>query len=168
MRFKLPACVRLGAALCAVAALTVFGAAPALADGNGAQTQTVTFKNATIDFGQGVNPCSGVDGDLLAASVNGVMHETVNKAGDFWDTGTLTGTFQFIPNDASQITYTGHGTSWFGDSINNQNSVSHFTFHLHLTGTDGSTVSFTEVGHVSTNANGVPVVVFDNQRATCG
>jgi hypothetical protein len=168
MGSKLRGVIRLAAALGAVAALTAFGAAPALANGNSTQTQTVTFKNATIDFGPGANPCSGVSGDLVAASVNGVMHETINKAGDFWDTGTLAGTFQFIPDDASQPTYTGHGATWFGDADNNQNSVSHFTLSLHLTGTDGSTVTFHEVGHFSTNANGVPVVVFDNQTATCG
>lgn len=168
MRNTLHGGLRLAAALCAVAALAVIGAAPALADGNGAQTQTITFKNATIDFGPGANPCSGATGDLVALSVNGVMHETVNKAGDFWDTGTLTGTFQFTPDDATQPTYTGHGQSWFGDSDNNQNEVNHFTMNLQLTGTDGSTVTFHEAGHISSNANGVPIVVFDKQNATCG
>lgn len=168
MRTRLHGMRRLAAVLCALATLTAFGATSALAAGNGAQTQTVTFKNATIDFGAGANPCSGASGDLTALSVNGVMHETVNKAGDFWDTGTLTGTFQFTPDDRSLPTYTGHGTAWFGDSINNQNVVNHFTMNLNLTGTDGSTVAFHEAGHISTNANGVPVVVFDKQNTTCG
>jgi hypothetical protein len=168
MHMKLRGAFHLAAALCTVAALTAFCATPALADGNGAQTQTVTFKNATIDFGPGANPCSGATGDLVALSVNGVMHETVNKAGDVWDTGTLTGTFQFTPDDPSQPTFTGHGQAWFGDSLNNQSTVNHFTMNLHLTGTDGSTVTFHEAGHVTTNANGIPVVAFDKQNVTCG
>lgn len=168
MGTRLHGVFRLAGVLCAVAALTALGTASALANGNGAQTQTITFKNATIDFGPTFNPCSDAAGDLVALSVNGVMHETVNKAGDFWDTGTLTGTFQFTPTDPTQPTFTGHGTAWFGDSINNQNTVNHFTMNLNLKGTDGSTVTFHQVGHISTNANGVPVVVFDKQSSTCG
>ncbi|HEX9037663.1 MAG TPA: hypothetical protein VF808_11810 [Ktedonobacterales bacterium] len=168
MRTRLRGAIRLATALCAVAAVAAFGAGPALADGNGAQTQTITIKNGTIDFGQSPNPCSGTMGDLAALSVNGVLHETVNKAGDVWDTGTLTGMLQFTPNDPSQPTYTGHGVSWFGDSLNNRNAVNHFTFSLNLTGSDGSTVTFHEAGHVNSNANGIPVVVFDKQSASCG
>lgn len=155
-------------AACAVVALLLVSAPPAFADGNGAQTMTMTFKNAYIPFGPAVNPCSGATGSFAGISVNGVMHETVNKAGDFWDTGTVTGTFQFVPDDATQPTYTGHGETWFGDSINQNNTVNHFTLHFNGTGTDGSTVTLTEVGHVSSNANGVPVVTFDKQSATCG
>lgn len=168
MRFKLPACVRLAAALCAVAALTVFSAAPALADGNGAQTQTFHIKNATVDFGPSANPCSGATGDLMGTDINGIMHETVNKAGDDWGTSTLTGQFLFTPDDPTQPTYTGHGTQWGGGSDNNQNSVGHFTFSLHMTGSDGSSITFHETGHMSTNANGDPTVVFDKQSVTCG
>ena len=156
--------------LVALAALgmLLIGAGLAFADGNGAQTQTVTFKGAYVPFGQGINPCSGATGTFTGLSVNGVMHETINKAGDFWDTGTIEGTFQFVPDDASQPTYTGHGETWFGDSINNQNEVNHFTLHFHGSAPDGSSVDFHETGHVSSNANGVPVVMFDKTGATCG
>lgn len=160
--------IRAAAAVCAAAVMLIVSAAPALADGAGAQTMTVTFKNAVIPLGASLNPCSGATGAMTAISVNGVIHETVNKAGDVWDTGALTGVFQFVPDAASQPTYTGHGTAWFGDSINNQNFVNHFTFHFNATGTDGSTIAMQETGHISSNANGVPVVVFDKQSATCG
>jgi len=168
MRIWTRGALRGAIAACAVVALLLASSLPALAAGNGAQTSTVTFKNAVVPFGVSQNPCSGAVGTLTGISVNGVMHETVSKAGDFWDTGTITGTFQFVPFDAAQPTYTGHGETWFGDSDNQNNFVNHFTFHFNATGTDGSTVTFLEVGHVSTNANGVPVVVFDKQSATCG
>lgn len=154
-------------AACAVVAWLVVGTLPAFADGNGAQTLTITMKNAYIPFGPGANPCSGASGTLAAASVNGVLHETINKAGDVWDTGTLTGTFQFVPNDPSQPTYSGHGTSWFGDSLNSQNTVNHFTMNLNLTGSDGSTITWHEVGHFSVSATGIPNN-FDNVSITCG
>lgn len=168
MRTSKRGVLRTAAVACAVAALLLLGTLPALADGNGAQTSTVTIKNAVVPFGSSVNPCSGATGTLTGTSVNGVMHETTNKAGDFWDTGTITGTFQFVPDDSAQPTYTGHGETWFGDSDNKQNEVNHFTFHFHGTGTDGSTVDFHETGHVNSNANGIPVVSFDKQSATCG
>lgn len=154
-------------AACAVVAWLFVGALPAFADGNGAQTNTITMKNAYIPFGPGPNPCTGASGTLAATSVNGVLHETINKAGDIWDTGTLTGTFQFVPDDSSLPTYTGHGTTWFGDSLNNLNSVNHFTMNLNLTGTDGSTVTYHEVGHFSVSATGIPNT-FDNVSVTCG
>lgn len=168
MRFGKRGVLRTVVVASAVMAMLLLGALPALADGNGAQTTTATFKNAYVPLGPTVNPCSGATGTFAGTSVNGVLHETINKAGDVWDTGTLTGTFQFVPDDPTQPTYTGHGETWFGDSFNNQNQVNHFTLHFQGTGTDGSTVDIQETGHISTNANGVPVVVFDKFNATCG
>lgn len=167
MRMTKSGAIRGAIAACAVVAWLFVGALPALADGNGAQTNTITIKNGYIPFGPGPNPCTGVSGTLAATSVNGVLHETINKAGDIWDTGTLTGTFQFVPDDSSLPTYTGHGTAWFGDSLNNLNSVNHFTMNLNLTGTDGSTITYHEVGHFSVSASGIPND-FDNVSVTCG
>ncbi len=167
MRITKSGVVRGAIAACAVVAVLAFGALPAFADGNGAQTSTITMKNAYIPFGPGPNPCTGATGTLNAISVNGVMHETINKAGDIWDTGTITGTFQFVPDDPSQPTYTGHGTFWFGDSFNNQNQVNHFTNSLNLTGSDGSSVTYHENGHFSVSASGIPNEL-DHVSATCG
>ncbi|HEX8982788.1 MAG TPA: hypothetical protein VF792_08470 [Ktedonobacterales bacterium] len=167
MRITKSGAVRGAIAACAVVATLAFGAMPALADGSGAQTNTITMKNAYIPFGPGANPCTGASGTLAATSVNGVLHETINKAGDIWDTGTLTGTFQFVPDDSTQPTYTGHGTTWFGDSFNNQNTVNHFTMNLNLTGTDGSSVTMHENGHFGVSASGIPNE-FDHVTVTCG
>ncbi|HEY7985079.1 MAG TPA: hypothetical protein VID73_12965, partial [Ktedonobacterales bacterium] len=115
---------RTGIACCAVVGLFMVAATPALASGNGATSFTQTFHNATQVMPSN-NPCSGATG-TLTLTYNGVFHVTVNRAGDFWVTGTMTGTFLFVPDDASQPTFTGHFTSWFGTSANNHNSVDHF------------------------------------------
>ncbi|HEY7780586.1 MAG TPA: hypothetical protein VIC85_10295 [Ktedonobacterales bacterium] len=159
-RTALRATVVTGAAL----ALLLAGGHAALADGNGSQTTTVHFHNATDSF-PSPNPCTGADG-VVTLTYNGVMHFTVNKAGDFWATGTETGDFSFVPTDTNQPSYTGHFTSWFGESDNNQNGVDHSTFSLHGTGSDGSSIQFHETQHFSTNANGDVTVSFD--KPVCG
>src|SRR2546429_9453931 len=78
-----------------------------------------------------VTPIACPDGSTIPAGLltitinNGVFHITINKAGDLWDTGTIEGTFVFVAN--SGLTYTGHFTQWFGDSVNKQNEVHPFT-----------------------------------------
>ena len=148
---------------CAVIALLVVAAVPALADGQGATTFTQTFHNATDSFAT-PNPCTGVPG-TVTITYNGVLHFTVNKAGDFWATGTQTGSFVLVPDDPTQPTYTGHFTAWFGGSDNQQNEVEHSTFTIHGTGSDGSTLQFHDTMHLSLSANGA-VVSFD--KPSCG
>lgn len=145
----------IAAALC----IALFAAPVALADGNGARTFTQTFHNATDSFAN-PNPCTGAPG-TVTITYNGVMHSTINKAGDFWITGTETGSFVFIPDDLTQPSYIGHFTTWFGESDNLQNDVQHMTFSVHGTGSDGSSIVFHETQHLSTNANGVVTVSFD-------
>ncbi len=61
----------------------------------------------------------------------------------------------------------GHFTSWFGESGNNQNDVQHRIFSLTLTNTDGSHVLAHEMFHVSTNAAHVVTVNFDKMSLSC-
>jgi hypothetical protein len=149
--------------LCSIVALFVVGgfvlvAAPgALAGGNGAQTFTQTFHDATDTFVD-VVPCVNIPA-TITITYNGVLHDTINKAGDFWATGTMTGDVVAVPLDPSQPTFTGHFTTWFGDSDNKQNEVEHSTFSVHATGSDGSQITFHETAHVSTNASGNGLVV---------
>ena len=80
---------------------------------------------------------STIPGGLLTATANtGVFHLTINNAGDAWDTGTVEGGFVFLATTG--VKYTGHFVQWFGDSFNNQNTVSHFTGTYAATGSDGS------------------------------
>lgn len=150
-------------AFVAIVCLLLLTVSSAFADGNGATTFTQTFHNA-VDTFPDTNPCTGVPG-TLTITYNGVFHFTVNKAGDFWDTGNQTGDFVFIPADVSQPSYTGHFHIWFGDSINNQNQVDHMTFAVNGVGSDGSTLTFHEVAHFSVSASGM-VETFD--KPTCG
>src|SRR5512135_2381802 len=150
-------------------ALLVLPASGALAAGNGAQSFTQTFHNATDTFQQLI-PCIGPDAaganGTITITYNGVMHFTVNEAGDFWGTGTETGTAVAVPDDPSLPTYTGHFTTWFGVSENNRNYVESQTFTVHATGTDGSSITFHETMHLTYNGNGELVVSFD--KAMCG
>lgn len=147
----------------ATACLLLLTLSSAFADGNGATTFTQTFHNAVATF-PNTNPCTGAPG-TLTITYNGVFHFIVNKAGDYWDTGTQTGDFVFLPDDATQPSYTGRFQNWFGDSINNHNQVDHMTFTVHGAGSDGSTLIFHETAHFSVSASGM-AETFD--KPTCG
>jgi hypothetical protein len=140
-----------------------FTGAAASADGNGAQTFTQTFKNQADTFVDFV-PCRDFQA-TITITYNGVLHYTVNKAGDFWATGTMTGTATAVPLNPANPSFTGHFTTWFGEADNKQNDVDHSTFTAHLTGSDGSTIKFHDTAHLSTSASGL-TVSFDKPR--CG
>ena len=154
----------LAALVLAIGSVVAFTGAAAYAGGNGAQTFTQTFKNQTdppfVDF----VPCRDFQASITL-TYNGVLHYIVNKAGDFWATGTMTGTVTAVPLDASNPSFTGRFTTWFGESDNNQNFVDHSTFTLRLTGSDGSTIKAHETVHLSSSASGL-TVGFDKFR--CG
>ena len=136
-----------------------------VANGNGSQGCTVNFHNDVQVFHIGPPPACLISG-TITQTFNGVIHITINKAGDVWDTGTMTGPFVLVPDDPTIPTYTGHATTWFGDSINNQNLVSHFTINAHATAPNAPAFDFHEVGHFNTSASGTnPPLFFD--YATC-
>lgn len=97
---------------------------------------------------------------MLTLITNSVIHVTVNQAGDLWVTGTQEGSVGFTPFDPARPSYTGHFASWFGVSLNQNNSVVHDTFNVHLTGSDGSTLDFHFIRHFSMSASGM-TVMFD-------
>src|SRR5438445_13155661 len=60
--------------------------------------------------------------------------------------------------------YTGHFTQWFGDSVNNQNEVHHFTGSYVGSAADGSRASLHLDFHIGTSATAsgpASVVVFN-------
>lgn len=131
-----------------------------VAQGNGSQTCTVNFKDEVTTFTTPASPCNPAG--TITQTFNGVIHITINTAGDVWDTGTMTGPFVLVPDDPSIPTYTGHTTTWFGDSLNNQNSVSHFTTSVHATAPNAPALDFHETFHFSTSASGTnPPLFFD-------
>jgi hypothetical protein len=146
------------------AAAAMFVAAPAAsATGAGAVSFTQTIHHAT-ETDTDMNPCTGALG-TLTLTYNAIFHVTTLANGTYWATFTQTGTFSFVPFDASQPSYTGHFTVWDGDNWNNRNTTETATFSVHGAGSDGSRLTFHETEHVSTSATGM-TISFDRPR--CG
>lgn len=126
--------------------------------GNGSATCTIHMSQVQ-EFPVGPSfgvPCTP-DG-LLVWDTTGVVHVTVNKAGDEWDTGTVQGPFTIVSlADMTTALASGHGQSWFGDSFNNQNSVSHGTINFTGTTNTGMPIAFHEDVHMSISASGMSV-----------
>ena len=145
----------------AVAALVAVPvASPA---GAGAVSFTQNWHNVT-ETSTDVNPCTGAPG-TLTLTYNAVFHLTTLENGTYWATFTQTGAFSFVPFDSSQPSYTGHFTVWDGDNWNNRNTTETVTFMVRGTGSDGSTLRFHEVEHISSSASGA-TLSFDKPR--CG
>ena len=149
----------------AAAALAVAPAAsPA---GAGAVTYLQTFHNVT-EVSTDANPCTG-DPGTLTLTYNGAFHATELTsgigAGTFWATGTLTGTFSFVPFDSSKPSYSGRFTTWFGDNDNLRNGAQTETFRVRGIGSDGSVLSFHGVAHMNVTATGI---TFSFEKPSCG
>ena len=129
-------------------------------------SQTMVVKNQIVSM-PSLNPCSFVPGTLTFDYTNSIFHINVNGASDVWVTQTQTGSVSFVPTNGAQPSYSGHLTVWFGASLNKSNFVFHDTFNATLTGTDGSTITFHMVDHVSVSATGM-ANVFSIGGFTCG
>ena len=140
---------------------------PIQASGAGAVSFTQTFHNATESFPSNA-PCATETG-IVTITYNGVAHGTVLTsgvgAGTGWFTFTATGTFSFAPLAGGNVTYSGRFTIWDGENINLQNYTATFTQIIHGTGSDGSTVNFHEVAHVTVAPSGDVTITFD--KPTC-
>lgn len=140
----------------------------AAGSGNGANViqMQCSFHNVTDTFTD-VIPCLNLPANITQ-TYNGTFH--VNEltsgagAGTFWATGTETGSVVAVPLDSSAPTYTGHFTVWFGDNNNLHNGSETSTFTVVLTGSDGSSITFHDVAHISVSATGI-TTSFD--KPTC-
>jgi hypothetical protein len=72
---------------------------------------------------------------------------------------TTTGKFTLTAS-TNGINYTGHLATWSGGTshLTNAGAEFGFTLSVHATGTDGSTVHFTEHGQFTANADGTVTV----------
>ena len=95
---------------------------------------------------------------------NGVLHLTVNNAGDFWVTGTFEGNGTVTTgNSLDGVTFTpagpvysGHSVEWFGVEENNKNLVNHATFNFNGNDTvTGAPIGIHAAFQITFNANGV-------------
>lgn len=160
---------RLFATMAASAAL-LLTAMPAQADGAGSVSMTQTFHDATATF-PSANPCTGAAGSLTI-TYNGVAHVNFLTsgvgAGTGWVTFTATGEFVFTPTDPSQPSFTGDFTVWDGASFNLQNFAATNILVVHGTGSDGSTLTFHDVMHITVLAGPPPSVVVSFDKPSCG
>jgi hypothetical protein len=161
-------CIKRGAAIAAVLALTSGGAAYAAAGGAGTETFTEHQHDVELFSFPTENPCTGAQGTLTAIASKAVFHITTHADGNFWVTGTAEGTATFTPEEAGGVFYSGHFASWFGEALNEKNSVAHDTNTFVLNGTDGSRVTVHMKDHLSTNAHGEITVQFEKFSAHCG
>ena len=147
----------------------VLMAIPAQASGAGAVSFTQTFHNATQVLLDSPNPCTGVLG-TVTLTYNGVFHMTVLTsgvgAGTGW--GTFTGAGDFTVAQVNGVNFTGHFMNWDGFNFNLQNFTSTGTFILHGTGSDGSTITFHEVIHITALLTSPPTVIVQFDKPTCG
>jgi hypothetical protein len=138
------------------AVVTTMGAlsAPALADGAGAASQTVTFNDVTLPPAPIFGACAPAGTLASASDVNGIFHITVLTsgvgAGTGWFTATLEG--QATAVTPAGITYSGHFSEWFGSNNNLHNDQAAATFNVDVRASDGSMLDL----HETLEANNTP------------
>ena len=118
-------------------------------------TQTIQQKGGQPMSMPSTNPCTNDSGTLTLFITEQVFHITVNGAGDVWVTGTTNGRTSFVSNDPNAPSGTGHWTAWFGGSLNKNNTVLHDIFNLNVHYTNGQTVTFHMINHMSITPSGV-------------
>ena len=131
-----------------VGALAALFLMPAVAQAT--TSTTIHLNGAPIDVG----PAACIAGDLVIAG-NGVLHQTVNNAGDVWVTGTVEGAVSATDPSSG---FTGHAAAWFGVEQNSNNNVFHFTANAIGTLGNGTPLTIHQEGQFTVNAQGMPVV----------
>lgn len=162
----------------ALAAPAAADTAPVLACGSTITTscsQTAHFSDVNewqspLGTGSGCPAYVVDDYVLMVGSGNGVEHDNINKAGDFWATNTFTGTVTLTfyapsnvdvtviddqgdiaatPTGPADNVITGHITQWFGVSDNKQNGTFGFTFSFDGTDQSGAPISLHGNSHAT-------------------
>jgi len=116
----------------------------------GAESFTVIQKGVTESFTE--TAC--VSAADVTITYNSAFHVTVLDNGTYHLTGSSAGTITAVAGD---VTYTGHFTQQVGENGNLMNYEETVTFTLHLTGTDGSRITFTEVFHFMITPTGLEI-----------
>ena len=156
-------------------AAVCLGAGPAFAASPHGQTVTETDHiHGTFDEPNATNPCTGdafqaPDGGAgIQFTGNLVNHVTYfTNSDEVWATFTETGKVVGTDVDTGVI-YTGRATVWGNLNMNERNQNSEFTLTIHVTGSDGSTITGHETTVFVVNGNGTVTVSFDKLNLTCG
>ena len=114
----------------------------------GAESFTVIQRGVTESFTE--TDCVGAAD--VTITYDFVSHVTVLDNGTYHLRGSIAGTITAVAGD---VTYTGHFTQQVGENGNLMNYEETVAFTLHLTGTDGSRITFTEVFHFMITPTGV-------------
>jgi hypothetical protein len=163
--------VSLGVTLLAVMALCVF-VAPAFAGSPNGQTVTETDHMHGLFYEpNATNPCNGDTfngGQGALFDGNLVDHVTAfTNSDEVWFTFTETGAVT-ATDDITGVSYSGHATTWGNFNMNERNQNTAFTLTIHLSGSDGSSITAHETTAFVMNANGQVTVNFDKMSLTCG
>jgi hypothetical protein len=122
-----------------------------------APTTTTTHEHGVVETFVDVAPsCEGNPPRYtITTTSNRVEHQTVFADGRVHETDTDAGTFLAVPKDDPSLpSYTGHFTAWDGFNMNGKTVNGTFTFHVHGTGSDGSTLRNHVNGHFNERPNG--------------
>src|SRR6266568_1614624 len=131
------------AVLLAVGGFAMWPAAAFAASPNG-QTVTETDNvHGTFYEPEATNPCNG-------DTFNG------GQGAPFTETGKVVAT-----DDGTGVTYSGHATAWGNFNLNERNQNSEFTLTIHLSGSDGSSITAHETTVFVMNGIGDITVDFD-------
>lgn len=151
--------------------LAMWPAAAFAASPNGQTvTQTDNVHGAFYDPGA-TNPCNadtlnGGQGALFTGNlVNHVNYFT--NSDEVWATFTETGKVT-ATDDGTGVAYSGHATAWGHFNMNERNQTSAFTLTIHLSGSDGSSITDHETTVFVDNGNGDVTVNFDKLNLSCG
>ena len=118
-------------------------------------TTTTTTEHDVVETFVDVAPSCEEGAPLytITTTSNRIAHETIFADGRVHSTFTDTGTFSADPlDDASLPSYTGKFTVWGGFNANGKTVNGTFTFSVHGSGSDGSTLS----NHVTEHFNQLP------------
>lgn len=132
----------------AVATALVTAGGPAHA----APTTTTVHEHGVIETFVDVLPTCEADPAKyrITTTSNRVEHVTLFADGRVHETDTDTGTFEAVPKNAPSLpSFTGHFTVWDGFNVNGKTVTGTFTFSVHGTGSDGSTLR----NHVNAHFN---------------
>lgn len=159
------------AVLLTVGGLAMWPAAAFAASPNG-QTITETDNvHGTFYEPEATNPCTGDTfnaGQGALFTGNLVNHVTsFTNSDEFWFTFTETGKVT-ATDDGTGVTYSGHATAWGNFNMNERNQNSASTLTIHLSGSDGSSITAHETTVFVMNANGNVTVSFDKLSLSCG
>jgi hypothetical protein len=130
--------------------------------------------HGTFDEPMATNPCNGdtfvaPDGGVgVQFTGNLVNHVTYfTNSDEVWATFTETG--KVVGTDTgTNVTYTGQATVWGNINVNERNQNSEFTLTMHISGSDGSSITGHETTVFALTANGTVAVNFDKLVLTCG